>query len=130
MHRILSSFLVVLLVVASVGFGCAAPASSPKATAPCEVSLHAVNKVFCGKESTTLEVVFTIHNPNKGVVALNELTYNLSNGDNPLGTGGTNTTVYIPAGKEVRVKRIALGVQRIDLIEKINVFPMTVIDGT
>lgn len=103
MFRVLSSLLVILLAVGAAGFGCAAPTPVPEPLVPCEVSLSSVGKVFYGKESTTVEVTFTVRNPNEVMVTLNELTYDLNNDDDLLGTGGVNDDVYIPGGKEVKV---------------------------
>ena len=102
MHKVLRALLITLVLMTIGVVGCIGPPAAEELVS-CEVGLDGVHRIFTGKESVTVDVVFSIYNPSESVITLSELNYQLSNEDDWLGMSGIHNDVYIPGGGEVKV---------------------------
>ena len=106
MQKIIRVVLLIALglMVTTGGISCTEEEAKPTELLPVEVGFVGVEKAFSGQESYRLDLVFTVYNPNKLMVAMDELNYKLYCDEDYLGTSGVAEKAYIPGECEIRVR--------------------------
>ena len=116
MQKVHLSLLLVLLTAGSLISACAAPKVS-ETVKPCEVSLYEIRPIAMDEKAAAFQVTFLIRNPNQSMATLTELDYDLKNENDLVGTGGTNTEVYVPGRTKVKTA-IAIGITNYNVVSR------------
>lgn len=89
---------VILLILAS-----ATMADAGRKLKACKVSIPIIENVFVGAESITFAPTFAVQNPNKSMIILKRVDYEVHVGDFFFGGQSMPLNLYIPAKGEIRL---------------------------